>query len=113
MSAYLECIANDPKVLSSFYRSSALLRDDELTSVIVRLFSSLSDVRFTLPLNVASLNLWQPGPLILCGLWQRLEDVEVRISVMNIKAIYIYIYMSLCIICVYLSKTFLILKSTF
>ncbi|XP_022704336.1 pleckstrin homology domain-containing family M member 1-like [Varroa jacobsoni] len=76
LASCIECIANDPKVLSSFYRSSALLRDDELTSVIVRLFSSLSDVRFTLPLNVASLNLWQPGPLILCGLWQRLEDVE-------------------------------------
>ncbi|OQR76715.1 pleckstrin homology domain-containing family M member 1-like [Tropilaelaps mercedesae] len=73
---YTECIIGDQKVLGSFYRSSALLQDSELTSVILRLFGSLSHVRFALPLNVASFNFWQPGPLALCGLWEPPEDSE-------------------------------------
>ena len=73
-----ECIAQDTKALPSFYRSSAFLRDPELVAIVVRLLSSLSGhVKISLPLNVASLNVWQKQPLLLSGFWKEGSDEDV------------------------------------
>lgn len=67
--SYISVLLHDAHTLKDYYRTTAFLRDQERSDIMLRVLQPVSSLTFNLATNAAVLNTWTQTPLVLAGLW--------------------------------------------
>ncbi|UYV65068.1 hypothetical protein LAZ67_3003034, partial [Cordylochernes scorpioides] len=69
IASFIEAIARDKSKLSSFYKTTAFLKDPEQPFIAKQLLEGLISFNFKINYNLCILNVWEPYTLTLAGIW--------------------------------------------